>query len=758
MSAYQNYIDAGFRIFGIYGATDGHCECGDPECTALFKHPRMSNWQHTPEWSDEQLEVMESAGVFATGIGVLVTDWLIIDIDARNGGVESFSKLCAALGMDLLGESEFVVNTGSGNGSMHLYFSAPEGVALRQSLPEYAGLDFKSSGYVVGLGSRHASGTNYTLRHGAPDSVTNAPAALIDLLRKPEVFRTSANGATMDVTEQDIAAMLDCISPDCDYDTWLKIGMSTHQATNGTGFNLYDMWSAKGEGYPGRPALERKWHSFGKSSNPVTIGTLIFHAEQGGYQQPVSFEYAEAPAAVVEKGDHPFSIASVDLLRPPGFVGQVSKWIDSQCRYPREHLAVAASLVGVGNAAGLRYTDDIDGVTCNLFGFCVAGSATGKEAVQQAMAEVHRATGIQAATHGSIKSEQEIVRNLIRHQAALYIIDEIGILLAKVVNAQKKGGAAYLDGVIGMLMAAYSKADSYMLLTGDTKEDVRKTLIGELSQARKSISENEDKNGIHQRRLPQLERALANLDNGLERPFLSMIGFTTPVTFEDLVTYEQATNGFIGRSLLIKERETNPRARRKFRKEPMTSQMRAALQNLYQPGQFDAMTMGRVEHYGDKVRIKTEPAAQEMMSSVLDWLEDYAEAHKGQTGLEAIVRRGYEMMAKVSLILAVPEGMRTTEHVRWAYAIMRRDIDEKITLAYSNMNARQDPAMALMAKITTLVDHDHGESMAVIRNRCRPAKREDVDKALSLLMDAGQLVEHIVTSRDGKKTSKLFKA
>jgi len=31
----------------------------------------------------------------------------------------------------------------------------------------------------------------------------------------------------------------------------------------------------------------------------------------------------------------PFPLDGIDLLSPPGFVGDVAAWIDSQCRYPR---------------------------------------------------------------------------------------------------------------------------------------------------------------------------------------------------------------------------------------------------------------------------------------------------------------------------------------------------------------------------------------------------------------------------------------
>lgn len=749
-------MDAEYRIFGLHKITEsGLCGCGLVDCPTVGKHPIASNWQHSPDWSDDQLEVMQMSGQLSTGYGVLVAGLLVIDVDARNGGIKSYEKLLAE--MPAIANAGLIVETGSGNGSKHLYFSLAEPLALMQSHPDYKGIDFKSTGFCVGPGSLHASGKTYEAVVGTPHDITPAPAELLALLQKPERHRAEYNGQSVDVSEQDIADMLGFIDPDCDHEAWYRIGMAVHHATGGTGFHLWDNWSNQGSKYPGRVTLEKRWHSFGKSANPVTFGTLLHYAEQAGWEDSVTFtptvQY-DAPAQATE--GLPFSIDGVDLLRPPGFVGEVCKWINSQCRYPRETLACAAALVAMGNVCGLRYTDDLDGVTANLFAFCVAGSGTGKEAVQQAIAEVHRAAGIHGATHGAIKSEQEVIRNLIRNQAALYIIDEIGIFLQKIANAQQRGGAAYLDGVIGILMSAYSKADGFMLLTGDTKDDVRRALLQELAQCKKAVASFEDDSGAAARRVPQLERAVQHIDNGLERPFLSLIGFTTPVTFDGLVTHEQATNGFIGRSLLINERETNPRARRGFRKSAMPDKVRYALAQLYSGGAYDSEGGMRVEYYGDRVAVRTDAAAVDMLSQALDWVEDHAELHKERTGLEAVVRRGYEIMAKISLILAAPSGIRTTEHVRWAFAMMRRDIEEKTRLAYANENQKQAPEAALMARILNLIDKDHGETVAVIANRTKKPKAE-VQSVLEKMTESG-LVESQQTTHpfNGSVIEKWF--
>lgn len=741
-------MDAGLRIFPVLGANDNDgLPLDDKES---HKRPRSSGWKSTPHWSEEQFELMIETGQLDTGYGVLCAGYLVLDVDPRNGGSQSLVQL-----LDLVPEiagAGMIVETGRRDGGKHYYFKAPEGVALVTHLKGFDGIDAKSNGYVIGPGSYHASGNTYRIVHGSPDDIDYAPAALVDMLRKPEYHRAAHEGGFMDITHADLADMVSHIDPDCDHEDWVRVGMACHDASQGTAFDVWDAWSARGAKYPSSDALSIRWHSFGKSSLPVTIGTLIHLAQANGWVQSVTFTSDDAALTV---DVDPLDTSSVDLLRPPGFVGEVKAWIDDQCRYRREHLATAAALVAVGNIAGLRYTDDLDGVTANMFAFGVADSSSGKEAVLQAMQKLMVETGISAAAHGFQKSQQEVMRNLIRHQAAYYIIDELGIELGKAINAQKKGGAAYLEGLIGTLMSLFSKADGKALLSGDVKEDVRKAMLAELGQHQKAIENNEDVTGARALKSERLTSQLATLDQGLDKPFISLIGFTTPSTFDAIIDEDQATSGFLGRALLVREHDSNPWPKRPFKKRPMDDAMRQSLRGLFDGGHYSAV-QDRVEHIGDRVPIKTAPDAAVALDKALEWTIEYAEVQKERTGLEAVVRRGYEMIAKVSLILAAPSGVRTLEHVRWAFALVKRDVDEKLRLVVSNDLTRGSDKN-LMAKVTKYISKDHGETLGVIKNRLRAYKPEDVKKALELMETAGSARRETVTTKaNGKSSERWF--
>lgn len=750
---YRDMMEAKLRIFPLYRfRANGSCECGDAECPAVGKHPRASNWQHTPMWDDEQLAVMEEHGHFDTGYGVLCAGLIVVDVDARNGGVESYAKLKALV--PEVDDAGLTVNTGSGGGSQHLYFKAPEGVSMVTHLPDYPGIDFKSSGYVVGPGSAHKSGGVYTA-DGYPEDIGDAPVALIDLLKRPERHRSEFNGHAVDLAHEDIADMLSHIpNNDVPYEEWISIGMAIHHATQGSGFELWDSWSAS-SGKHDAKQMQYKWGSFGRAGNPVTIGTLIHHAEQGGWVMPVTFvpdqKFDDEPAEVAADG-LPFDISGVDLTAPPGFVGEVAQWISSQSQFPRKHIAVGGALFAIGNIGGLRYVDDVSNVTSNLLVFCIAESGTGKEGILQGAMRLMKEAGIGKACYGRIKSDKEFLGNCIRNQAMFYILDEFGEFLKKVENARTKGGASYLEGIYGRIMEIFSKAGPGGVygMGGDDRDEIRKSLENELSRL---TSQAEDKPSLYlENRIASATRLLEMLDTGIERPFLSLLGVTTPNLFEDLMTPEMARSGFIGRAMMFNERVNVPDGKFGHTPPPLPNEISGVLRALWNGGTYDVFDGHRVENYDTPVQIPSTKGARDMLEKLYPWRLERARREEEDTGLHTLWNRFYEGVAKVSLILAMPEQLRTEEHVRWAFALVKRDIEEKIRLVGSNRTGSHEKADALGQRIMSILG-DERMTDSVIYNRIRGKyRKEDVVSSLGKMVKARLLVRHEKQHPVNKKT------
>lgn len=74
----------------------------------------------------------------------------VLDIDPRNGGLESFYELVDDIG----GCLEVGMTVKTQGGGYHLYFLNPDGVKLKNKPPRYPGIDVQGEGQiVVGPGS-----------------------------------------------------------------------------------------------------------------------------------------------------------------------------------------------------------------------------------------------------------------------------------------------------------------------------------------------------------------------------------------------------------------------------------------------------------------------------------------------------------------------------------------------------------------------------------------------------------------------------
>lgn len=447
-----------------------------------------------------------------------------------------------------------------------------------------------------------------------------------------------------------------------------------------------------------------------------------------------------------------------DLKKPPGLVGEVAEYINSQSPYPLGDLSVLAAIVAVGNFGGLNHTvKENKRLSTNLLGVCVAGSSAGKESVLQAFNNLHIEAGISGAVHGKIKSEQEIIRNLIRNQSSLYNIDEFGLFLRKLNMSQKSGGAAYLQGVVGEIMSAYSKASGNMLLSGDVKDDMKKELSRELAALNKMIDSGEATQSTESR-MDAVKKSLESIDKGLERPFLSIIGFSTPSTFNESVSFEQVTNGFIGRALIVNEPDTNPRPKPGFEYSDMPESLKISIRGLCATGEYNAFDT-RVESRGERRIITTTPEAAQALENASEWIFDEADKHVENTGFEAVVRRGKEGIEKISAILGMDGGERTQEHVEWAFEYIRRDIEYKTLLAHSNVEEKTSPVKSTAAKILCELT-DEGITIGRLVNRYRTQKvtKRMVEEAIDRLEKKGKIYCEDATHKyNGRTYRTIFK-
>lgn len=682
---YQEHLAQNHTVIPIHPiGSEGKCSCGNPACKAAGKHARGTNWQNPPQMTTDRLARLEDRdGIFRTGnqllnYGVLLpqSGIIVVDVDGRNGGFASVESL-----QYVRNTCGYIVESGSGNGEHWYFYLPPEwrGKKLKTSIPEYKGIDFKSTGYVVGEGSMHSSGHRYTCVRGEIAKITEAPNELLVLLEQkatkkkaPIASRFQAydafSHAPLELAE--LSRMLDHIdNPQRDYDLWLRVGMALHEATNGDpeGAVLWEHWTNRQSTVAPKDdeKISYKYERFGRSTQKVTEGTLFFLAKKGGYIPPFVMPEASPPAP---KKDPP----RVNLLRPPGIVGELTEWINYRSRRPREHLAVAGALTIMSNLASLRYYVAEENTPLNLIILATAGSGSGKGAALHSINEVHRCIGTGAAVLSTFKSAREIEKNVLRNQASFYVIDEFGPLLDR-MTAKGRGADGYMREAMARIAKTFSEANELHTLSGDEREEFMAYIQGKLSKAK-------TKGSLNEAEIEELEKSLEGAKNGIEKPKLCLYGTSEPNVFNEalLGSREFVTGGLYGRSLVFREEEFSfekPLGEYNT-KEPLPPNLITRLMAIFHDG--NAAPGARVDLLGEEVAIEIAPEAKGLLSAIKDhWEQKANEENILGSESESSFLRGKELTLRVAGVLAAETRVIGLSELEWAFELVRINLEEK---------------------------------------------------------------------------------
>jgi len=274
------YLAAGMQLIPLH--RHDHTDVHHGRSRERGKSPIDMNWTKRRYDSAAMAAHMEAGN----NVGVrLRAEDLVVDVDPRNGGTESLRRLLDDLGLDL--GAYPAVDTGSGG--QHLYMSKPADVPIRDSLPDYMGVEFKSRGrQVVAAGSIHPNGRRYewdfTAQQLGADGAPAAPARLLAMVRRPQA--TAARGGG-EHDQEEVAAMLDALDPVKyrDHDRWLELMMACHHASGGDARSEFVEWSTRDPDYADRGAeVGRRWDSLhaDNSAGRITHRTLYKRLADAG--------------------------------------------------------------------------------------------------------------------------------------------------------------------------------------------------------------------------------------------------------------------------------------------------------------------------------------------------------------------------------------------------------------------------------------------------------------------------------------------
>ncbi len=746
MNTVYDYIEGGFNIFPLYNINNGKCECGFDDCQAVGKHPRANNWQTPVSWDDDQIATMLEFGQLRDGFGVLCNGWLIVDIDPRNGGtVESLNEL---IGIDVVASSQFVVETGGGG--LHIYFKAPQGVTLDSHIKELKGIDFKSSGFVVGCGSLHKSGNRYERVKGYPQDVGEAPAELVNALkRNPALFKSVITKADDD----EVKELLSHIQGQDDYDSWLTVGMAIHNATDGKGIMLWDSWSQQSKKY-NEAAIRTKWSSFGSPhGEPVTIATLKKLASENGWVESVTFPAPDIDAPTPLDEFSLLDTSWVDVNQPPGLTGEIANHIRRSAFAKCETLATSAAMQIMSNCLGMQYVFDFGlghGATpIAIYSFCVAPSGTGKDhpknMISAYMQELEAGRGV----FTDIKSTKEMVTNALSEQLNCYVIDELGLKLKRMVG---NNVADFMQATVTILLSQYSKGHGYWEnFSGDVRRDALQNAGKKLNTIKKALEEHEldDRLNWAERNIEFLEKQIKELNNGgIKNTFLTIWGATTPETFYHMMTKEQVDTGLIGRCFIFEETNTIMEENTNPISKEIPLDIKVKLQKLAVGGDskllFDE-DLDRIIWDRPVTTIYATDGARKAIAQAKKYIrkEQLKEAERETGGLETMLNRTVEMMQRVAALIAIGDGGTIdVQHVQYAFKLVVDDAKRKLELVRSDLAAQDhNKGVELISRIRTRLKKTDGVTVAFLRNRLRNKfTKEEIRQGLQWLIDNNEVI------------------
>jgi hypothetical protein len=219
------------------------------------------------------------------GIALKKSGLVAVDIDPRNGGIETIDQLEQIHGAIV---SDVLAYTGGGG--EHRVFAASLVEGLPGKLGE--GVDLKADGYIAVEPTLHPSGHRYAweassdpLEGVVPSTL---PAWIRDLGRGAHVSTlTSTVSAAPPIDPRRLASALEALQhiASDDRDIWVKVGAAIHnEMPTQEGFSLWDAWSQTSNKYDAQDAL-RVWRSFHrKGLAGLGLNSVFKMAQETGWK------------------------------------------------------------------------------------------------------------------------------------------------------------------------------------------------------------------------------------------------------------------------------------------------------------------------------------------------------------------------------------------------------------------------------------------------------------------------------------------
>jgi len=327
-----------------------------------------------------------------------------------------------------------------------------------------------------------------------------------------------------------------------------------------------------------------------------------------------------------------------ELLRVPGFIGEVMDYCLDTAPYPNPVMAFAGALSLQAFLAGRRVRDPGDNRT-NIYLLGLAHSGAGKDEPRKVNARIAHAAGIADRVGLRFASGEGIQDALFLSPCMLFQTDEIDGILQSINKARD----ARHEAIMSTLLTMYSSANSVYPMR------------------RKAGRENP---GV------------------IDQPCLVIFGTATPKHYYDALSERMLTNGFFARMLILESRPRGAGREPRIRDLPARIVEAARWWAEFTPGTGNLANW----HPIPVVVEQTEEAQRLLVEMRLSAEAEYARAEgQGDEVGTTVWGRVSEQVRKLALIHAVSENRVSprigAEAVRWASAFVMHQTRRMLFMA-----------------------------------------------------------------------------
>lgn len=244
------------------------------------KKPLHVDWRNKT-YSDAELMMWVWRGDLHNLGVVLGNRDLVLDVDPRNGGDESYARLQKNLSLQF--NHCPIVRTGGGG--LHVYMRNNEQIPkLSNELTEYPGVEYKSAGrQVVAPGSTHPLTRALYQWKNKINTIPVPPISLLNFLVAQMQQANCATSSAM-ITPEELKGILDKL-PIEQYDnnnSWFNVMAAAYHATGGAGLDEFVAWSTSDPQYSEHERIiSTRWRSLERPvATKRSLATLLYEIKR----------------------------------------------------------------------------------------------------------------------------------------------------------------------------------------------------------------------------------------------------------------------------------------------------------------------------------------------------------------------------------------------------------------------------------------------------------------------------------------------